>query len=106
MDVESSATGEVQVGDEFSVTAKIDLAGMTPEHVTVELYQGTVDAVGNIVGGMTTIMEPVEPDGDSYVFTAGAVAFTTSGKHGYTVRVLPYHPDLANPHRMGLIRWG
>jgi hypothetical protein len=29
----------------------------------------------------------------------------TSGTHGLTVRVLPYHVDLGHPHETGLITW-
>ncbi len=104
--ISSSRAGEVAVGDEMTVTAEVNLAGMTPDQVTVELYQGPVNPSGDIVGGVTTVMEPNGGSGDVHTFQAAVVSFLTSGKHGYTVRVSPYHPDLANPHQMGLMRWG
>jgi glycogen phosphorylase len=79
---------------------------MSPANVTVELYQGSIDATGEIVGGTNTIMEPIGSVGEIHRFEAGAVTFEASGKHGYTVRVLPHHPDLPDPHQMELIRWG
>jgi glycogen phosphorylase len=104
--VASSASGDIEVGDEMIVTAEVDLAGMSPANVTVELYQGSIDATGEIVGGTNTIMEPIGSVGEIHRFEAGAVTFEASGKHGYTVRVLPHHPDLPDPHQMELIRWG
>ena len=51
-------------------------------------------------------MEPVKAVGDDHWFEANGISFDKSGLHGFTVRVLPCHPDLVNPHRMGLIAWG
>lgn len=104
--VESTDGHELAVRDEITVEAEVHLAGMTPDQVTVELYQGRIDPGGEIVEAMATMMEPAGTVGDNYVFVANEISFATSGKHGFTVRVLPHHPDLANPHRMGLIRWG
>jgi hypothetical protein len=39
------------------------------------------------------------------VFT-GSIPCTTSGMHGYRVRVLPRHSDLASPFEPGLVTWG
>ena len=33
------------------------------------------------------------------------VTFRLSGLHGYTVRVLPHHPNLVTPFLPGLIAW-
>ncbi|MDJ0953955.1 MAG: alpha-glucan family phosphorylase [Acidimicrobiia bacterium] len=106
MDVDAEPQPEIVVRDDMAVRAQVHLAGMAPDQVTVELYQGTVDADGNIVAGRTQVMEPVESTGDNHWFETKTVSFGTSGKHGFTVRVLPDHPDLVNAHRMGLIRWG
>ena len=35
------------------------------------------------------------PEGSSWTFT-GSIPCQSSGQHGYRVRVLPRHPDLAN----------
>jgi len=44
-------------------------------------------------------------DDGSYLFEAPGVACGSSGRHGYTVRVLPYHPDLTTPFLPGMIAW-
>lgn len=104
--VNSSVSGEIPVSDRMTVTAEVHLAGMTPDQVSIELYQGSIDPGGDIVDGQVTSMDPVGSSGDNHLFEAADVSFDSSGKHGFTVRVLPHHVDLPNPHQMGLIRWG
>jgi starch phosphorylase len=45
-----------------------------------------------------------QPSGSQYTFTC-SIPLTTSGRQGYTVRVLPRHPDLDDPFKLGLILW-
>ena len=45
------------------------------------------------------------PEGGVWVFQ-GTIPCRASGQHGYTVRVLPRHADLASPFEPGLICWG
>jgi starch phosphorylase len=104
--VQSSGDGELAVGDAITVTAEVHLGGMSPDQVIVELYQGRIDTAGNIVDAEATIMEPAGTTGDNHLFEAAEVSFAASGKHGFTVRVLPHHADLVNPHLMGLLCWG
>jgi starch phosphorylase len=107
VDVSSSATREeIPVSEAMTVTAEVHLAGMTPDQVTVELYKGSIDPGGEIVDGHATIMDPIKSTGDNHLFEAGDVSFDRSGKHGFTVRVLPHHVDLPNPYQPRLIRWG
>jgi starch phosphorylase len=35
----------------------------------------------------------------------GAVPCRTSGLHGYSIRVIPSHPDLISPFEPGLVTW-
>ena len=39
------------------------------------------------------------------VFTADSILAERSGMHGYTVRVLPSHPDLSESILPGLVKW-
>jgi starch phosphorylase len=72
----------------------------------VELYLGALDASGEIVRPATFPMRHTEslPDGE-HLFEAGGVPCCCSGLQGYTVRVLPQHPDLATRFVPGLISW-
>ncbi|MCC6798623.1 MAG: hypothetical protein IT325_00780, partial [Anaerolineae bacterium] len=44
------------------------------------------------------------PDENVHEFCA-TVDYHTTGKRGISVRVLPRHPDLADPIQTGLITW-
>jgi starch phosphorylase len=74
--------------------------------VAVELYLGRLDAQGEISSGVALPMDLAgsTPDG-LHIFEASGVACLQSGLHGYTVRVLPYHPDEAKSFLPGLIAW-
>jgi starch phosphorylase len=93
------------VGTKMRVRARVELGGLTPDDVAVELYWGRIDAKGEIAEAATAQMQFAGRDGGKYVFEAAAVPCARSGLHGYTVRVLPHHPDLASPMLPGLIAW-
>ena len=104
LDAESLA--ELQVGDAMRVRARVQLGALTPEDVAVELYLGRVSASGEIVGAVATPLQFVGPDGKGHhLYEAARVTCSQSGLHGYTVRVLPHHPDLTTPFLPGLIAW-
>lgn len=106
--VEADGQSERQVGDEVQAQAWIHLGELTPEDVTVEFYMGRVNAQGEIVNAEAAPMQPAGPvEGEEgvYLFEVKSVTFWLSGLHGYTVRVLPHHPDLVTPFLPGLIAW-
>lgn len=102
--VDISEATEVRVNQPISVKAKLNLMQLSPKDVRVELYQGSVDETGNIVGGVPVVMEHQGNDGDSSIYTA-EVAYDSSGLQGLSLRVVPYHPDLPSPYDLGLILW-
>lgn len=104
--VDGESVAEVHVGGQFRVRARVRLGALTPDDVTVQLYLGRVNPDGEIVEASATEMRAVGSDDDTcYLFEASAVVCCKSGLHGYTVRVLPRHPDLITPFLPGLIVW-
>jgi starch phosphorylase len=98
---------ETQVGMANTVRAEIYLGALTPNDVTVELYHGLVDASGAILQPEIVEMEHQPRQAKDGVYTfAKQLTCRTSGMHGFTVRVLPYHPDQVSPFETGLILWG
>ncbi len=82
------------------------LGALTPDDVAVELYHGRLNADGEIVDAVATAMEPDGAgDAGAYTYEASPVSCSDSGLHGFTVRVLPYHPDLPVSLVPGLITW-
>jgi starch phosphorylase len=104
--VESAGADPLHVGGELQVKARVHLGRFGPEDVQVQLYHGPVDSMGDIPRGQTVLMRPDGAvEAGSWVFT-GTIPCRSSGQHGFLVRVLPRHPDLANPFEPGLVVWG
>ncbi len=79
---------------------------LTPEDVSVELYVGPVSPGDEIVDAKVFSLAFQETlDEGVYLYEAETVACEKSGLFGYTVRVLPNHPDLVTPFIPGLITW-
>lgn len=104
--VEAKGADPMHVGAEMEVKARVNLAGLTPEDVEVQLFHGVVDSLGDIPAPRTASMSPNgHHDGSTYTFT-GRLVCRSSGQHGYSVRILPRHRDLSNPFEPGLVCWG
>lgn len=103
--VDRGPAGGVRVGEPIDVEATVHLGKLDPSDVRVELYLGSVDARGELENCTTVRMEPAGRAGGERRFVAKGVDYTQSGLHGYTVRVLPSHPDLPHPYLPGLIAW-
>jgi glycogen phosphorylase len=107
--IEAQIPSETQVGVANAVEAQIRLGSLEPEDVKVQLYYGQIDAGGEILLPRIVEMDSATlADGTTdgvYTF-AGSLSFNSSGKHGFTVRVLPSHPEQVNPFETGLIQWG
>jgi starch phosphorylase len=102
--VEASATDKVQVGDDMRVRAVVNLAGLSPDDVAVQVYHGPLDPSGNISVGEIIPMTFSEEKGGLSLFS-GAIRYFKSGRHGFTVRVIPHHDDLNSPFETGLLLW-
>ncbi|MDR2028838.1 MAG: alpha-glucan family phosphorylase [Treponema sp.] len=101
----SNAKPVMQRGDSLTVTAAIELGGVVPEELTVELYHGAVSNQSrNIEHARRAEMRPVGREGSSYLFQV-RVECTDTGWQGHTVRILPKHGALVHPYRTGLIKW-
>ncbi len=104
--VENHAPSILPVGQPIQARVRVHLGSLTPEDVAVELYHGSVNADGHLVNAVATFMQPAGPvEGGSCLFEAQPVTCRDSGLHGFTVRVLPYHPDLPTALMPGLISW-
>jgi starch phosphorylase len=97
---------EVSLHSRMTVRAHVRLGALRPDDVLVELYMGRLDANGEICDAVPIAMQPAPaPAGDPWLFEARMEPRLRSGRHGYTVRVLPFHRDLVTPYLPGLITW-
>jgi starch phosphorylase len=103
--VEGEAEERLFTGEESEVRAEVELGGLRPEDVGVEIYSGSLDQAGNFAGRRITPMEHVKSlNGGRHLFK-GMITPEKPGRLGLTLRVLPKHPLLLDPHSLGLIRW-
>jgi starch phosphorylase len=104
--VTAESPGTVSVGKRFRAEARVHLGELTPEDVTVELCLGPLDSAGEITHPVARQMEAAGRDEQGRIlYVAESVTCHRSGLHGFTVRVLPFHPDLSVAFLPGLITW-
>ena len=96
-------TEDPQIGDSLAIRAYLNLGGLAPADVRVEVAYGRALDSDELSETASAALGAAEDLGDGrYLFT-GDVVIDRSGSFGYTVRVLPEHPALANPAELGLI---
>ncbi len=101
---------EVEVGDLLCARVWLDLGLLKPEDVRVELCVGAVDANGQLKDIETFPMH-AQRLGDTAegsnrcLFMVDAIPCRRSGLFGYTIRILPQHPDLISPYLRGMVLW-
>jgi len=103
--IEADATENLPVGASLPVSAEIALGGLTPKDVTVEVYFGTLNAEGLIADGTPSEMRAERAAVEGTFRYRGEIRCDNTGQHGFTVRVIPNHPDLAQKHETARITW-
>ena len=109
LEVESDDTpGMVDLGCSRSVTVSVELGSLTPDDVAVELLHGPV-AAGDELAETKVVRLSLAGSGSSagagpYRYK-GSFICDRSGRHGYTVRIVPAHPDLVASVELGCVAW-
>ena len=104
-DIDISVPTEIQVNQTIAVKARINLATLTPDDVQVELYQGAINADGQIVNGLPVPMDYQGTDDHNCSVYTADVIYCSSGLQGLSLRVLPKHENLSSPYEPGLVLW-
>lgn len=95
----------MKVNQTVSVKARINLAGLSQDDVQVQLYQGAINAAGEIINGIPVVMQYQGTDRQNISVYTVDIVYTSSGLQGLSLRVLPKHEHLSNPYELGLILW-
>ncbi len=103
--VSSEAVQRMVVGHSFKVEADVFTNEIEPRHLRVEVYSGTVDHDGSFSSRRYTVMEPVGQPAAGWQRFRGHCEPAQAGRFGFTVRILPAHPLLLDPHSLGLVCW-
>jgi starch phosphorylase len=100
--VESSVEGDPTLGGQLQLRAEVGLSGLKSADVQVQAVFGPVDA-DNRITSPSTVSLTLADERDHTGFFTGAIPLSKAGAFGYTVRVMPTHPLLANPVETGLV---
>ena len=80
------------------------IRNLTPSDIEVHAAYGRVDDADALHAVTTIPMELEQADGSRHWFTA-TVPLERTGAFGYTVRVVPTHPQLVSPVELGLVTY-
>jgi starch phosphorylase len=96
---------QVVVGESLAIEAEVHLNGIRPADVKVEIYAGPLDNEGSFAKRSTVAMKPVGAQKEGWQTFQGSVQPVEAGRFGFTVRIVPNHPLMLDPHSLGLIHW-
>jgi len=94
----------ISVGEPLQLSAHVFLGGVDPSHVRVEAYYGEADN-GGIKNPSVSVLNASGQNGDGSYLYQGSVPASESGAYGFSVRVVPTHPNLMQAHELRLIAW-
>jgi starch phosphorylase len=103
--VEAESPEKLQVGDELKVKALVQLNALKTNDVSVQIYHGQINSYGDITDGEVIPMNFTGQSKGALTPFEGTIKYFRSGRHGFTVRILPHHEDLSSPFETGLLHW-
>src|ERR1700761_2346691 len=107
VEAEAAGTTPQAPGAALSVRVSVDLGGLQPADVAVEVVYGRPDSEDEILEpayATLALDAPAAANGGLTRF-AGEVSLDRPGPFGYTVRVLPNHPLLDSRAELGLVTY-
>jgi starch phosphorylase len=105
LDVESDdSTGMADLGATRSVAVAVELGQLGQSDVAVELLHGRVGSGDELTDTKVVRLSPAGNGAGPHRYE-GTFTCDHAGRHGYTVRIVPAHPDLVQPVELGCIAW-
>ncbi|MEQ8973114.1 MAG: alpha-glucan family phosphorylase [Coleofasciculus sp. C1-SOL-03] len=104
-DIDIAAAKDLMVNQTVAVKSRINLAGLTADDVQIELYQGSVNANGQIVNGVPVVMDYQGTDEHNISIYTADISYSASGLQGLSLRVFPKHKHLSSLYEPGLVLW-
>ena len=93
------------LGTDRAVEAEVALGSLHADDVEVQLVHGPVGQHDEIEHPTITMMTPVGENGSGSLRYRGAFSCDTAGRYGFSVRVVPSHPDLITSIELGRVAW-
>jgi starch phosphorylase len=101
--VESGGVEEPQVGDTLHIRALVDIDGIAPQDLVVQVVSGRSADDGNFTVSSVNELQFDSHDEGKPALYVGTIPLSRAGSFGYTVRVLPNNPLLSSPLELGLV---
>jgi starch phosphorylase len=92
---------DAAAGTSREVTVDVDLRGLSPDDVRVEVIHGPVGRDGDFLQHPAAV-EVIRTANGRYT---GEIVVGHSGSYGVSARVIPVHPDLASRFDLGRVAW-
>jgi starch phosphorylase len=105
VDGDDGDDGQVALGAAREVVAEVELGALSPTDVAVQAVHGRVGQHDELEATSVVDLVPDHAVPGSPLTFRGTVPCDTAGRYGFTVRVVPRHPDLATPLEVGLVAW-
>ncbi len=102
--VHDSVGPSASIGTQFEVSATVDLGGLKPQDVRVQVLVGHVTANRELHELQLHDLGLVSEGDGLYVFS-GKARCDAPGHKGYVVRVIPHNEDLRIPTELSLVAW-
>jgi starch phosphorylase len=93
------------VHENLDLAVSIQLGGLEPEEVRVQVYSGVVDNDGQLIDGHAVDLVHTKGLGHGCHRFTGAIEAQNSGRHGFAIRVVPGGETLQGTTVPGLILW-
>jgi starch phosphorylase len=95
-----------ELGSARRVEADVALGSLEPGDVEVQLLHGRVGPTDEIARPLVLVMRPqgYDPAAAAHRFV-GAFTCEQAGRYGFTVRVVPSHPDLISYAELDRVAW-
>jgi starch phosphorylase len=104
VEVRDTAGTAQQVGDQFEITAVVELGPLQPEDVSVQAVIGKVGPNRDLMATRVQDLEFRSVTDGRFTFGGSAHA-DVLGHQGYTVRIVPRHADIRVPEEFQLVSW-
>lgn len=96
---------EVEVGFALKVEAEIKLGALKPDDVIVQIFSGPLNTDFHITNQSLDNMAFTGKVSDDHYMYEGYIPCDESGLFGYSIRIMPYHPDMTDQFGLELMRW-
>ncbi|MET0736516.1 MAG: alpha-glucan family phosphorylase [Microbacterium sp.] len=97
---------QAQAGDTLEVRAHVRLDGLAPDDVAVELAYGRTNEDDALARDHSVQrLTPIGAAAEGVTTFSGTLPLAVTGTFGFTVRVVPTHPQLVSPVELGLVTY-